>query len=132
VGTHKGVYDGASGDDLTEGGKNPFPQLSAKEIEDINNILKKYFDKDQEPFKGNKIMALVESSIRREDDTSGANVVRGTLKQLGDNHPGNNDDLPISYLCLSEATITEKRTNNGLLLIPQKEIEQYAKDFDID
>ena len=134
VGTHKGPYDGASGDGLTEEEKNPFPQLSAKEIEDINNILKKYFDKDHcnlEPFKGNKIMALVESSIRRDDDTSGANVVRGTLKQLGDNHPGNNDDLPISYLRL-EATITEKRINNGLLLIPHKEIEQCAKDCDID
>ncbi|XP_065910261.1 uncharacterized protein [Dysidea avara] len=133
VGTHKGPYDGASGDDLTKEEKRPFLQLSEQDMEDINNLLKRHFDKDHcnlELFKNEKIMALVENSIRNES-RSGANIVRKTLKQLGDDHPGNKDDLPISYLHL-EAMITEKRNNNGPLLITHEEIEQCAKECGID
>ena len=81
VGTHKGPYHGASGDDITEKEKKPFPQLSTQEIEDINNLLEQYFFTVQcnlEHFKDNKMMALVESSIREENE-SGADVVREML-----------------------------------------------------
>ena len=136
VGTHKGPYGGASGDDLTEEEKRPFLQLSERDMEDINNLLKRHFDKDHcnlELFEGNRIMALVESSIRNKNDSSGsgANVVREVLKRLGDNHPKNKDDLPISYLRL-EAMITEKRNHVSSLLIHRKEIEQWVRDCDID
>ena len=69
VGTHKGPYHGASGDDLTEEEKKPFPQLRPKGIEDINILLKNHFNENHynlESFEGNKIMALVESSIRND------------------------------------------------------------------
>ena len=134
VGTHKGPYDGASGDDLTEEEKEPFPQLTTQEMEAINKVLKENFDTNHcnvEPFKGNRFMALVESSIMSKNDISGANVVRETLRQLGDNHPGNKDDLPISYLRL-EVMITEKRNNEKSILIPREGIEQCAKDCGID
>ena len=136
VGTHKGPYHGASGNDLTEKEKKPFPELKKEQITNINDLLEEHFDKDYcnlEHFQDNKIMALVESSIREESDTnrSGADVVRKMLKQLGDLHPGNKDDLPISYLRL-EASISKKRSNSDLLLISHKELEQCAKDCDID
>jgi len=135
VGTHKGPYDGASGGDLNKEEKETFPQLTAQQVMDINDLLEKHFDKNHcnlELFGGNRFMALVESSIRSENDTSGsgANVVRDMLKQLGDNHPDNKDDLPISYLHL-EAMINEKR-HQSLLLIPHGKIEQWVRDCDIE
>ncbi|XP_065910258.1 uncharacterized protein [Dysidea avara] len=136
VGTHKGPYDGASGDDLTKEEKKSFRQLSKQEMEKIDNLLKKHFDKDHynlELFEGSRIMALVESSIRSENDSSesGANVVCKKLHHLGDNRPENKDDLPISYLRL-EAMITEKRNHVSSLLVHRKEIEQWVRDCDID
>jgi len=64
---------------------------------DINDFLEKHFDKDHcnlELFGGNRSMALVENSIRSENDTSrsGANVFCDMVKQLGDNHPDNKND----------------------------------------
>ena len=78
-------------------------------------------------------MALVESSIRSEngDDESGADVVCEKLCYLGDNHPGNRDDLPISYLRL-EAMITEKRNYEQSILVPHEDMKQSAKDCGID
>ena len=132
VGTHKGPYHGASGDDLTEEEKKPFPQLRPKGIEDINILLKNHFNENHynlESFEGNKIMALVESSIR--NDMNGAIAVRKKLHTLGCKHPSNNNDIPISYLRF-ETVITEKTNLSSLLLLPRAEIEQCAKDCGVE
>ena len=144
VGTHKGPYHGASGNDLTEKEKKPFPELSPQEIENINDLLEEHFDKDHcnlENFKDDKMMALVENSIREENDTSksGAKIVRKKLKKLG---KLNTNDLPISYLHLEEM-IMEKRNviliphdssikNANLYLVHREELEQCAKNCNID
>ena len=127
VGTHRGPYDG------TDDG---FNILSKQQEININEGLKEHL-KNQSVFKffkGDKIMALVESSIENNEDVSGAKVVREKLKILGEGHPGNKDDLPLSYLRLESKIFEErsKRFENKSFLIPRGEIEQWANDFGIE
>lgn len=123
VGTHRGPYYGPNGFDI----------LTDEQQRCIDERLKKHLKNLSvfTFFKGDKIMALVESSIQNDEEASGAKVVREKLRSLGDNHPGNKDDLPISYLRL-ESKIFEERSKSKLLLIPYDEVEQWARDFGIE
>ena len=126
VGTHRGPYSGADG----------FESLSEEQKRSINEILKKHLKNRPvfKFFKGDRIMALVESSIENNEDASGAQVVREKLLSLGKTHPGNKYELPLSYLRL-EAKIFEersKRSENKLFLIPRDEVEGWVNDFGIE
>ena len=123
VGTHRGPYDGADG----------FNIITEEQQSYINKSLKKHL-KNQSVFKffkGDRIMALVESSIENKEDISGAKVVREKLQSLGEGHPGNKDDLPLSYLRL-ESKIFEERSKNKSFLIPHGEVKQWANEFGIE
>lgn len=123
VGTHRGPYRGTSG----------FEALTDKQKIEINSVLKKFLRNKFvfSFFEGDKIMALVENSIENDEDDSGAKVIRKKLQSLGENHPGNKDDLPLSYLRL-ESKIFEERSKNQSFLVPRREVEQWANDFGIE
>ena len=123
VGTHRGPYSGADG----------FEKLTEEEKSYINRQLKNHL-KDHSVFsffEGDRIMALVESSIENNQDASGAKVVRKKLQSLGEFHPSNKDELPLSYLRL-ESKIFAKRSENKLFLVPRDEVKQWANDSDIE
>lgn len=123
VGSHRGPYTGTDG----------FDGLTTEQESYINKGLKQHL-KNQSVFKffeGDRIMALVESSIANSEDFSGAKVVREKLQSLGEGHPGNKDDLPLSYLRL-ESKIFEERSKNKSFLIPCDEVEQWANEFGIE
>ena len=123
VGTHRGPYYGAYGFDV----------LTADEEEYINEELIKHLKNRSvfSFFKKNRIMALVESSIDNNVDDSGVKVVREKLLKLGEAHPGNKEELPLSYIRL-ESKIFDKRSDSKLFLIPLEEVEQWATDCDIE
>ena len=126
VGTHRGPYDVNGGFDV----------LTEEQESSIYESLKKGL-KNQSVFKffkGDKIMALVESSIVNNEDVSGAKVVREKLQSLGEGHPSNKDDLPLSYLRLESKIFEErsKRSKNKSFLIPRGEVEQWANEFGIE
>ena len=124
VGTHKGPFYGTDSFDL----------LNEEQAKCINEYLKTHL-KNNRPvfsfFKGNKIMALVESSIKNSEDSSGAKVVQEKLQSLGEGHPGNKDDLPLSYLRM-ESRIFQERSKKSKFLVPYHEVEQWAIDFGIE
>ena len=123
VGTHRGPYSGA----------DSFEKLTEKEKSCIDECLKEDL-KDHSVFsffEGDRIMALVESSIENNEDASGAKVVREKLQSLGKFHPSNKDELPLSYLRL-ESKIFAKRSENKLFLVPRDEVKQWANDSDIE
>ena len=127
VGTHRGPYNGADG----------FNMLTEEQEIDINEGLKNLLKKTKSVFsffKGDRIMALVESSIENNEDISGAKVVREKLQSLGEGHPSNKDDLPLSYLRLESKIFEErsKRSENKSYLIPHDEVKQWAKDLGIE
>jgi len=129
VGTHRGPYNG------------PGPKLNALSyVEDrsIKNIMKEHFDKKDyveqlQFFDDNSIVAMVENSIRGDDSESGsgADVIRKKLSSLGDRHPGNKDDLPISYLQL-ELHIFRERCQQKDGLAFREDVEAWAKMYGID
>ena len=129
VGTHRGPYHGTP---------VSFPVLTEKQISDIDKVLKVNLKKNRGAvfsfFKGDKIMTLVESSIDDNEDKSGVKVVREKLLKLGEAHPGNKEELPISYLRLESKIFEErfKRSDTKLFLIPREEVEQWATDCDIE
>ena len=126
VGTHRGPYDVTGGfDALTEKQKSFIYEILKKELK--NQSVFKFF-------KGDKIMALVESSIENNEDISGAKVVREKLQSLGEGHPSNKDDLPLSYLRLESKIFEErsKRSKNKSFLVPRGELEQWANEFGIE
>jgi len=125
VGTHRGPYTGHS-------------DLSIEQDNYIKTIMKEQFDKkyyaEQLKFFDKKsIIATVENSIRGDDSKrgSGADVVREKLSSLGDDHPGNKDDLPISYLQL-ELHIFKERDQYQNSLVPREEVNSWAKLYGID
>ena len=126
VGTHRGPYDGADGFDV----------LTKEQESYITEGLKKHL-KNQfvfSFFKGDRIMALVESSVENNEDISGAKVVREKLLSLGEGHPSNEDDLPLPYLRLESKIFEErsKRSKSKSYLVPHGEVEQWANDFGIE
>ena len=123
VGTHRGPYYGTYG----------FNLLTKEEERYINEELIKHLKNRSvfSFFKKNRIMALVESSIDNNEDDSGVKVVREKLLKLGEAHPGNKEELPLSYLRL-ESKIFDKRSDSKLFLIPHEEVEQWATDCDIE
>ena len=125
VGTHRGPYPGHNGNDRLY-------LLTPEQEKTIYSIMIKNFDKycydlRVSWFEGNKIIAMVESSLK--GDKSGVNIIRQKLLELGERYPGNNDDLPISYLRL-EAKIFEERRKNNLILC--KKVEEWAREYGID
>ena len=122
VGTHRGPH-------------HDFDELNEKSKCDINGFLKKELKNNFvfSFFKDDRIMALVENSIENNEDRSGAKVVRERLKVLGEGHPGNKDDLPLSYLRL-ESKIFEERSERSKnnFLAPRDEVEKWADNFGID
>lgn len=124
VGTHRGPYSGAD---------DSFEKLTEKEKSSIDGRLKEDL-KDHSVFsffEDDRIMALVESSIENNEDASGAKVVRKKLQNLGEFHPSNKDELPLSYLRL-ESKIFAKRSENKLFLIAHDEVVKWANDSDIE
>ena len=125
VGTHRGPYH-------VPGPKN-FNVLTPKEDDCIKDILKEQFSKlcyvQQLQFFDKSIVATVENSIRGDD--SGADVIRKKLSKLGDGHPGNADDLPISYFRL-EHQIFKKREQHRGGLVSREEVGSWAKKYGID
>ena len=125
VGTHRGPYPGHNDN-------KRLYSLTAEQEETIDIIMKANFDKKCYAsrlswLEGNKIIAMVENSLT--GDGSGADIIRQKLLELGYRYPGNNDDLPTSYLRL-EQKIFEERTKNNL--IPLKEVEGWAREYRID
>ena len=127
VGTHRGPY---------QHGTCSFDRLNERDECNIDELLKRHLKNHFvfSFFKGDRIMAVVESSIENNEDISGAKVVREKLKILGEGHPGNKDDLPLSYLRLESKIFEErsKRFENKSFLIPHDEVEQWANDFGIE
>ena len=129
VGTHRGPYPGIHGSDRLD-------QLTSEQKETIHEVMKDNFDKKCYAlqiswFKNDKldykIIAMVENSLRGDD--SGANAIRNKLLKLGDQYPGNNDDLPTSYLRLEQKIFEERKQNT---LLSRKEVVRWAKNFGID
>ena len=125
VGTHRGPYPGYNDNDHLD-------PLTPEQEKTIYSIMIKNFDKycynlRVSWFEGNKITAMVESSL--EGDKSGVHVIRQKLLELGEQYPGNNDDLPISYLRLEAKIFKERKKNN---LIFRKEVEGWAREYGID
>ena len=126
VGTHRGPYSGSHG----------FKELTENEINDVNERLIDAL-KDHSVFSffdGDRIMALVESSIENNEDASGAKEVRKKLQKLGEFHPSNKDELPLSYLRLESKIFEErsKRSEKNLFLVRRDEVEKWANDSDIE
>ena len=129
VGTHRGPYHGTP---------DHFSELTDKQIKNINKVLKVKLKKNLGPvfsfFKDDRIMTLVESSIDNNEDDSGVKVVREKLLKLGEAHPGNKEELPLSYIRLESKIFEErfKRSDSKLFLIPREEVEQWAHDCHIE
>ena len=125
VGTHRGPYDVP--------GPKHFNVLTQKEDDYIKDIMKEQFDKicyvQQLQFFDKSIVATVENSIRGGD--SGADVIREKLSRLGDGHPGNADDLPISYFRLEHQIFKEREQHHGGP-VSRVEVESWAKKYGID
>jgi len=133
VGTHRGPYAGSNGNDQ-------LVQVTQEQEETIQKIMNENFCNECyipriSLFKDDKLFTMVENSIRSDEeqddreDGSGTSIIRKKLFQLGDRYPGNNDDLPISYLRL-EQKIFEERKNNSLIF--REEVEGWAREFGID
>lgn len=134
VGTHRGPYPGSTH------GNDRLVQLTQEQEEIIQKIIKENFCKECyipriSFFEDDKIFTMVENSIRSDgeqddrEDGSGANIIRQKLLQLGDKYPGNNDDLPISYLRLEHKIFDERKQNS---LISREEVVGWARVFGID
>ena len=132
VGTHRGPYPGNHGN-------NHLDPLTSQQEKTIHKVMKENFDKEcyasqiswfeNEKNKGidDGIIAMVENSLRGDD--SGENAIRDKLFKLGDQYPGNNDDLPTSYLRLEQKIFKERKQNT---LISRKEVIEWAGEFGID
>lgn len=132
VGTHRGPYPGICGDSKLD-------QLTLEQEKSIHNIIKDNFNKQcyagqiswfemHDGSDGSEIIiAMVENSLRGKE--SGADVIRQKLLELGDQYPGNNDDLPTSYLRL-EHKIFEKRKKTTLTT--REEVAGWAREFGVD
>lgn len=126
VGTHQGPYEPES-----------LMVLTSDEKKYIKKIMTENFDKmayaGQLQFFDDEIIATVENSIRGDDSKngSGADVIREKLSNLGDHHPGNKDDFPVSYLQL-ELHIFKERQNARIGLVCREEVESWAKKYEID
>ena len=127
VGTHRGPYPGIHGNDHLD-------PLTSEQQDTIYTIMEDNFDKECYASRvswfemDKKIVAMVENSLTGDDD-SGANVIRQKLLELGDQYPGNNDDLPTSYLHLEHKIFQERKQRN---LISRKEVVGWAKEYGID
>ena len=126
VGTHRGPYNVP--------GPNHLNVLTQKEDGYIKDIMKEQFDKtcyvqQLQFFAKGSIVATVENSIRGDD--SGADVIREKLSRLGDGHPGNADDLPISYFRLEHQIFKEREQHRGGL-VSREEVGSWAKKYGID
>ena len=129
VGTHRGPYPGFHGNDHL----NP---LTSEQEEIICKVMEDNFDKEcyasqiswfeNDEIDGG-IFAMVENSLRGDD--SGANAIRNKLLELGDKYPGNNDDLPTSYLRLEQKIFKERKQNT---MISHKVVVGWASEFGID
>ena len=129
VGTHRGPYPGSHGNKCLDA-------LTSEEQENIHTIMKDNFDKRcyvsrvswfELDAMDEKIVAMVENSLTGVD--GGANVIRQKLFELGDQYPGNNDDLPTSYLRLEHKIFEERKQKN---LISRKEVMRWAREYGID
>ena len=129
VGTHRGPYPGFQGSDRLD-------QLTSEQEETIYEVMEDNFDKEcyasqiswfENDEINDDIVAMVENSL--EGDGSGVNAIRGKLLKLGDKYPGNNDDLPTSYLRLEQKIFEQRKQNT---LISCKEVEGWAREFGID
>ena len=125
VGTHRGPYPGIHG-------SNRLDPLTSKEEETIYEVMKDNFDKECYAlqiswFTNDEIIAMVENSL--EEGDSGANAIRNKLLKLGDKYPGNNDDLPTSYLRLEQKIFEERKQNTFL---SREEVVGWARKFGID
>ena len=129
VGTHRGPYPGIHG-------SNRLDQLTSEQEETIYEVMKGNFDREcyasriswfENKGIDDEIIAMVENSLRGDD--SGANAIRDKLLELGNQYPGNNDDLPTSYLHLEQKIFEERKQNT---LIPCKEVIWWARNFGID
>ena len=105
---NRGPYPGIHGNDHLDA-------LTSEQQETIHTIINDNFDKSCYAsriswFKldemDEKIVAMVENSLTGVDD-SGANVIRQKIFELGDQYPGNNDNLPTSYLRLEHKIFEE-------------------------
>ena len=125
VGTHRGPYPSH--------GDNHLDRLMSEQEKTIREVMKDNFDKEcyasQISWFENDdgIIAMVENSLRGDD--SGANAIRDKLLKLGDQYPGNNDDLPTSYLRLEQKIFEERKQNT---LLSRKEVIEWAREFGID
>ena len=129
VGTHRGPYPGIHGNDRLD-------LLKSEQQETIYRIMEDYFDKycyasrvswykmDEEK---ETIVTMVENSQRGKD--SGGNVIRQKLLDLGDQYPGNKDDLPTSYLRLEHKIFEERKQKN---LISREKVMGWAREYGID
>ena len=129
VGTHRGPYPGIHG-------KNHLDPLTSEQEETIHMVMEENFNKECYAsqiswFENDRIddgiIAMVENSLRGDD--SGANAIRDKLLELGDQYPGNNDDLPTSYLRLEQKIFEERKQNTFL---SREEVVGWARKFDID
>ena len=129
VGTHRGPYNVP--------GPKHLNALTPEEDKYIKAIMKKHFDRkdyvQQLQFFENSIIATVENSIRGDDSESGngADIIREKLSDLGDDHSGNKDDLPISYLQL-ELHIFMERQDGLHSLVSREDVADWASQYGID
>ena len=129
VGTHRGPYLGIRGNDRLD-------VLTSEQQDTIHTIMEDNFDKIcyasriswcKTDKMDDTIVAMVENSQRGND--SGANVIQQKLLELGDQYPGNNDNLPTSYLRLELKIFKERKQRN---LISRKEVVGWAREYGID
>ena len=129
VGTHRGPYPGIHGNKCLD-------PLTSDQQETICTIMEDNFDKDCYASRVSwykmdetkeTIVAMVENSQRGND--SGADVIRQKLLDLGDQYPGNKDDLPTSYLRLEHKIFEERKQQN---LITRKDVVGWAREYGID
>ena len=133
VGTHRGPY--------IVPGPERLNVLIPEDDNLIKKIMEEHFDKEDyvkqlQFFDDNSLVAMVENSIRGDDSKrgSGAEVIRKKLSNLGDKHPSNKEDLPISYLQLELHIFRERRQHRDGMqsLVSRKEVESWAKIYGID
>ena len=132
VGTHRGPYAGSHDNDRLD-------PLTPEQEEAIHEVMMHNFDKCCYDSRIKwfevtirfevtyRIIAMVENSCRGDD--SGAGIIREKLFKLGDQYPGNNDDLPTSYLRLEHKIFEEQKQST---LISRKDVVRWAREFGID
>ena len=132
VGTHRGPYAGIHDnerlDPLTPGQEEAIHEVMQDNFDKCCYDSRiKWFEVTDRLEVTDRIIAMVENS-RRGDD-SGADIIRKKLLKLGDQYPGNNDDLPTSYLRLEHKIFEERKQSS---LISREDVVGWAREFGID